>query len=97
MKSRQHFEGNLEATIKERVMKSNDPREEALFMIDTLLAASFFLVGVLEKKPTGERTMNCLFARAQRVREVMERAKKNPPPGAGTATGLDGDPIIIKP
>lgn len=97
MKSRSNFEGELEAKIKSRVVQSPQPREEALYMIDTMLAACFFLVGVLEKNPSGERSMNCLFARAQRVREVMEKAKKKSSNGEQSVTGIDGDPIIIQP
>jgi hypothetical protein len=98
MKSRQNFEGELQAVIKSRLVQSQNMREEALFMVDTLLAASFFLVGVLEKKPSVERSMNCLFTRAQIVREAMARAERNnPKAGDGTATGIDGDPIIITP
>jgi hypothetical protein len=92
MKSRQAFEGTLEAQVKSRLLESDNSREEALFLIDTFLAAAYFLVGVAERGASGERAMNCLFTRAQRVREAMAKAKSK---NNGSATGIDGDPIII--
>ena len=97
MKSRANFEGELQAAVKARIYESDRPKEEALFMIDTFLAASFFLVGVIEKKPGVTRSMNCLFTRAQRVREAMAQAEKKNPNGGQSVTGIDGDPIIIPP
>ena len=78
MKSRQEFEGSLTAIVKERILKSTNKQEEAIFLIDTFMAASFFLVGVVERNASTERGMNCMFARAQRVRELIEKAKRNP-------------------
>ena len=78
MKSRQAFEGTLDAIVKNRILEADNAQNEALFLIDTFMAASFFLVGVIEKNATMERSMNCMFTRAQRVRELIEKAKKNP-------------------
>jgi len=97
MKSRQDFEGSLQAIVKSRVIQAKNSQEEALFMIDTFMAASFFLCGIIEKGSNTERQMNCMFTRAQRVREEIEKAKRKPQDGSGTATGVDGDPIIIQP
>ena len=94
MKSRQDFEGSLDNIVKNRILQSKDSRDEALFLIDTFMAASFFLVGIIEKGASMERSMNCMFTRAQRVRELIEKAKRNPTKENG---GADGDPIIIKP
>ena len=87
----------MQGMVKERVLQSQSPKEEALFLIDTFLAASLFLVGVIEKKPSVERSMNCLFTRAQRVREAMEHAKRDENNGGQSVTGIDGDPVIIRP
>jgi hypothetical protein len=92
MKSRQAFEGTLGATVKSRLLESPNSKDEAMFLIDTFLAASFFLVGVVERGASGERAMNCLFARAQRVREAMAKDKNK----TNSGTGIDGDPIIIQ-
>jgi hypothetical protein len=95
MKSRQAFEGSLGAMVKARLLEAPSSREEALFLIDTFLAASFFLVGVVEKGAKGERAMNCLFTRAHRVSEAMKKSDNKP--NNGSTTGIDGDPIIIQP
>lgn len=95
MKSRQEFEGSLNAIVKARVLQSKDSRDEAMFMIDTFMAASFFLVGVIEKGASTERSMNCMFTRAQRVREAIEQAKRKP--NNDGSTGIEGDPVIIRP
>jgi hypothetical protein len=94
MKSRQDFEGSLDNIVKNRILQSKDSRDEALFLIDTFMAASFFLVSIIEKGASMERSMNCMFTRAQRVRELIEKAKRNPTKENG---GADGDPIIIQP
>lgn len=97
MKSRQNFEGTLSANVKARLLESRQSKEEALWLIDTFLSACFFLAGIIERGSGTERQMNCIFARAQRVREAIEKGKRNPPAGAGTDSGIDGDPIIIRP
>jgi hypothetical protein len=97
MKSRQAFEGSLGAMVKARLLEAPSSREEALFLIDTFLAASVFLVGVVEKGAKGERVMNCLFTRAHRVVEAMKKVESKPDNGQTSTTGIDGDPIIIQP
>ena len=97
MKSRQDFEGSLQASVKSRVIQAKNSQEEALFMIDTFMAASFFLCGVIEKGSNTERQMNCMFTRAQRIREEIEKAKRKPSAGQTPEGGIDGNPIIIQP
>ena len=99
MKSRQNFEGALSANIKERIAESKNPQEEALWLIDTLMAASFFLCGIIERGSGTERQMNCMFTRAQRVREEIERGRRGKSNGGGGTPmhGIDGNPLILPP
>ena len=99
MKSRQNFEGQLSVNVQERIAKSQNPKEEALWLIDTFMSASFFLCGVIERGSGTERQMNCMFTRAQRVREEIERGKKSGRSSNGGTPlhGIDGNPLIIQP
>ena len=98
MKSRQNFEGQLSANVQERIAKSQNPKEEALWLIDTFMSASFFLCGVIERGSGTERQMNCMFTRAQRVREEIERGRRGKCNGGGTPLhGIEGNPLILPP
>ena len=97
MKSRESFEGHLSAITKERIAQSKNPNDEALFLIDTFMAAAFFCTGVIERNIDTRSAMNRMFARAERVRGAIEAAKRKPNNGGNSATGIDGDPIIIRP
>jgi len=98
MKSRQNFEGALSANVQERVANSKNPQEEALWLIDTFMSASFFLCGVIERGSSTERQMNCMFTRAQRVREEIERGRNGGKSNGGAPLhGIEGNPIILPP
>jgi hypothetical protein len=100
MKSRQNFEGRLSAEVQERIKTSTNPQEEALWMIDLFLSAGFFCAGVIERGSSTERQINCLFTRAQRVREEIERGKRagvRSGNGGKPLHGIDGNPLILPP
>ena len=87
----------MSAITKERIAQSKNPNDEALFLIDTFMAASFFCTGVIEKRIDTKSAMNRMFARAERVRAELEKSKRssNGNNGGTPLHGIDGNPLII--
>ena len=83
--------------VRDRIKDAKTPNEEALFLIDTFMAASFFCTGVIEKRIDTKSAMNRMFARAERVRAELEKSKRssNGNNGGTPLHGIDGNPLII--
>jgi hypothetical protein len=78
MKSRQAFEGYLTESVKQRIVQSGHPQEEALFLLDTFCAASFFCCGVIERNISTTNSINRIVSRLQRIRDKIEDSKRKP-------------------
>jgi hypothetical protein len=89
MKSRDAFEAYLNAVVKERILQSGKSQEEALFMLDLFLSASFFLTGVIERNISTQNSIGRIVSRLEMIRNKIEDARRKPQGG-----GIDGDPII---
>jgi hypothetical protein len=101
MKSRQHFEGTLSAVVQERLKGTTNTTDEGVFMIDVFMAAAFFIAGVIQHGTTTHQQMNHIFARAERVRAEIEKAKSSASKGVSGGMvpdhGIDGNPLILPP
>jgi hypothetical protein len=93
MKSRKDFEGSFNAIVKNRLLESKRPQEEALFMLDTCCAACFLLAGAIEKHCEGHKAIERIVSRLERINKMIQDGKRK---GGGNGH-VEGDPEPYNP